>query len=65
MVVKEYSKVIINAEKIGRFSILDVDEINYRRELIDQRGIDIKILYSIKSLEKLGRLGTKIDIERY
>ena len=64
---KEARPVTINVEKnIGRSSILDVSEINFEGEPVEERAIDVRSLASITQSESgLGRLGVKIDTEGF
>ncbi len=52
-------------ENIGRSTILDVSEINFEGNPIDQREIPVNTLDEILKDHQLGKIGIKIDTEGY
>ena len=52
-------------ENIGRSTILDVSEINFEGNPIDQREIPVNKLDEILKDHQLGKIGIKIDTEGY
>ena len=64
---KEDGEAMIHVqEEIGSSSILEVADINYESDPVDNRKIQIKTLDSITNSEKnLGKLGVKIDTEGF
>ena len=52
-------------ENIGRSTILDVSEINFEGNPIEQREIPVNTLDEILKDHQLGRIGIKIDTEGY
>jgi hypothetical protein len=52
-------------ENIGRSTILDVSEINFEGNPIEQREIPVNTLDEILKDHQLGKIGIKIDTEGY
>jgi FkbM family methyltransferase len=58
--------IISVQDELGNSSLLEASEINYKDNSVDKRPITIMKLDTVlKDIEKLGRIGIKIDVEGF